>query len=153
MEIIGKANSETSIMRKFFFILFFFTNLIAAAQTDSVVLKEAMSQLDNALINKDEKTLEKILHDEVSFGHSTGWAQSKKQVFDDFRNGKLVYLKFENSSTMIVALNDQYATVRTDTNAEGTLNGNSFSLKMHVLQVWIKTKSGWKLLARQSAKL
>ena len=137
----------------FFLIVLFFTGSVALAQVDSIILKEAMSQLDNALINKDEKTLEMILHDEVSFGHSTGWAQTKKQVFEDFKSGKLVYLKFENSRAAIVALNDQYATVRVNTNAEGTLNGNPFSLKMHVLQVWIKSKIGWQLLARQSAKL
>jgi hypothetical protein len=139
-------------MQKFFIILFLFISLSAAAQSDSVSLKEAISQLDNALINKDEKSLEKILHDELSFGHSTGWAQTKKQVFEDFRSGKLVYLKFENSNSTIVTMNSEYATVRTNTNAEGTLNGNAFNLKMHVLQVWIKTKTGWQLLARQSAK-
>ena len=140
-------------MRILFLIGLFFTSLIAIGQADSISLKNAMMQLDNALINKDEKLLEKVLHNDISFGHSSGWFQNKREIFDDLRSGKLVYLKFDNSNAVIVTMNDEYAAVRYNTNAEGTLNGNPFNLKMHVLQVWVKTKMGWQLLARQSAKL
>ena len=105
-------------------ICLFFTSAIAFAQVDSVSLKEAMSNLDKALINKDQKALVQLLHQDVSYGHSNGWVQ-----------------------------NNKWATVRINTNAEGKGNGNSFQFKLHVLQVWLKAKSGWQLLARQSTKL
>ena len=134
-------------------ICLFFTTAIAFAQVDSVSLKEAMSNLDKALMNKDEKALVRLLHQDVSYGHSNGWVQNKTDIINDLKSGKLIYDKIENNSVTIAAINNKWATVRINTNAEGKVNGNSFQFKLHVLQVWLKAKSGWQLLARQSTKL
>jgi hypothetical protein len=112
-----------------------------------------MSNLDKALINKDEKTLSELLNTDVSYGHSNGWVQKKADIVNDLKSGKLVYDKLENVSEMVVAINKGWATARTNTNAEGKLNGNPFQFKLHILEVWLKTKSGWQLIARQSTKL
>ena len=140
-------------MKLIFTIALFFTGLIAAAQSDTVSLKDAMSRLDKALLNKDERSLEQLLHKDVSYGHSSGWVQNKMDILADFKSGKLVYNKIENSSVIIVAQNKKWATVRTNTNAEGELDHKAFQLKLHVLQVWMMTKKGWQLFARQSTKL
>jgi len=140
-------------MKFFFTIAWFFTGLVAVAQVDSISLKDAMSNLDKALLNKDQRTLQRLLHKEVSYGHSNGWVQTKQDILNDLQTGKLVYSKIENSNVMIVALNKKWATVRTNTNAEGSISGTAFQLKLHVLQVWIKTKMGWQLMARQSTKI
>ena len=134
-------------------ICLFFTSAIAFAQVDSVSLKEAMSNLNKALMNKDEKALVRLLHQGVSYGHSNGWVQNKTDIINDLKSGKLIYDKIENNSVTIAAINNKWATVRINTNAEGKVNGNSFQFKLHVLQVWLKAKSGWQLLARQSTKL
>jgi len=72
---------------------------------------------------------------------------------NDFKSGKLIYNKIENSSTAIIVINKEYATVKTNTNAEGAVNGTVFKLTLHIMQFWIKTKKGWQLIARQSSKL
>jgi hypothetical protein len=115
-------------------------------------LKESMQKLDKALVQKDELVLQKILHNNVSYGHSSGWVQNKTDVLNDFKNGKLIYNKLESSNPVILAINKDWATVRMDTKAEGLLNGNAFNLSMYIMQVWMKTKVGWQLFARQSAK-
>ena len=130
-----------------------FTGLFVVAQPDSVSLKDALSKLDHALLNKDEKALQLLLHNNVSYGHSNGWVQTKNDIVLDLKSGKLVYNKIENSSVMIVAQDKNWATVRTNTDAEGEIDHKAFQLKLHVLQVWMKTKQGWQLLARQSTKL
>src|SRR5437762_14026047 len=130
-----------------------FTSAIAFAQVDSVSLKEAMSNLDKALMNKDEKALVRLLHQDMSYGHSNGWVQNKTDIINDLKSGKLAYDKIENTSSMIAAINGNWATVRTNTNAEGKVNGNAFQFKLHILEVWLKTSAGWQLLARQSTKL
>ena len=140
-------------MKFFFTIAWFFAGLVAVAQVDSISLKDAMSNLDKALLNKDQRTLQRVMHKEVSYGHSNGWVQTKQDILNDLQTGKLVYNKIENSNVMIVALNKKWATVRTNTNAEGSISGTAFQLKLHVLQVWIKTKMGWQLMARQSTKI
>ena len=141
-------------MRKFLFafsVLFLINSIYA--QVDSVGLKNTMQQLDKALLQKDETVLKSILHKDLGFGHSNGWIQTKTDILNDFTSGKLTYNKFENNSSAIVTISKKYATVKTNTNAEGSVNGTAFKLTLHIMQFWIKTKKGWQLIARQSAKL
>ena len=133
------------------FLVFGFVNS-SFAQVDSIGLKEVMQQLDKALLQKDQKVLQTVLHKDASYGHSNGWIQSKNDILNDFTNGKLTYNKIENNSSAIVNISKKYATVKTNTNAEGTVNGTAFKLTLHIMQFWIKTKKGWQLIARQSAK-
>ena len=141
-------------MKHLFTICLLFVGAISVAQVDSVSLKQAMSDLDKALVTKDEKALVQLLHPEVSYGHSNGWVQNKTDIINDLKSGKLIYDKIENTNVDIVAINNNWATVRTSTNATGrSTTIPTFELKLHVLQVWLKTKSGWQLLARQSTKL
>ena len=102
-------------------------------------------------MQKDEAVLKSVLHKDLSYGHSNGWIQSKTDILNDFTSGKLTYNKIENSSSAIIVITKEYATVKTNTNAEGVVNGTAFNLKLHIMQFWIKTKKGWQLIARQSA--
>jgi len=141
-------------MKKLLFgslVLFLFNS--SFAQIDSVGLKNAMQQLDKALLQKDVTVLKSVLHKDLSYGHSNGWMQSKSDILDDFASGKLTYSKIENNSSAIIVITKEYATVKTNTNAEGVVNGTAFNLKLHIMQFWIKTKKGWQLIARQSTKL
>lgn len=139
-------------MKLLFTIALFFTGLITVAQIDSLGLKEAMQKLDKALMEKNETVLKQVLHKNVSFGHSNGWIQRKDDILGDFKSGKLTYNKIENRSTAIIDISKKWATIKITTNAEGVVNGNTFKLTLHVLQVWMNTKKGWQLYARQSAK-
>jgi len=140
-------------MKKLLFgslVLFLFNS--SFAQIDSVGLKNTMQQLDKALLQKDETVLKSVLHKDLSFGHSNGWIQTRSDILNDFANGKLTYNKFENNTSAIVTISKEYATVKTNTNAEGVVNGTVFKLTLHIMQFWVKTKKGWQLIARQSAK-
>ena len=135
------------------FLLFLLIANGSFAQVDSVGLKSAMQQLDKALLQKDEAVLRSVLHKDVSYGHSNGWIQNRSDILNDFNSGKLTYNKIEDNSSAIVTISKKYATVKTNTNAEGVVNGTAFNLKLHIMQFWIKTKKhGWQLIARQSAK-
>ena len=135
-------------------ICLFSTIVVSFAQADSVSLKSAVADLDKAIINKDEKALTQLLNADLSYGHSNGWVQTKGEMINDLKSGKLTYSKIENTSVSIAAINSNWATVRTNANAAGSSStAPSFELKLHVLQVWLKTKNGWQLIARQATKL
>ena len=134
------------------FVLFLLIAKSSFAQIDSIGLKNAMQRLDKALLQKDETVLKSVLHKDVSYGHSNGWIQRKSDILNDFTSGKLTYNKIENNSSAIITISKKYATVKTNTNAEGIVNGTAFNLTLHIMQFWIKTKKGWQLIARQSAK-
>ena len=152
-KLFGRQAVNPTSMRYILSICLLFVSAITSAQVDSVSLKEAMANLDQALETKDEKALVQLLHNDVSYGHSNGWVQNKADIVNDLKSGKLVYTKLDNISVTIAAINKDWATARITTNAEGIVNGNSFQFKLHILQVWLKTKTGWQLLARQSTKL
>lgn len=141
-------------MRFAFIIILFFTTVFVHAQTDSVLIKERVAELENALITKNVQDIQKLLYDNVSFGHSNGWVQSRDEVINDCRSGKLVYQKIERSNFYVAATGKDWATVRYSGVAEGLNDGKEFKVALHVLQVWVKNKSGkWQLAARQATKL
>ena len=136
-----------------FLLLWLLINTSSFAQADSIGLKEVMQKLDKALLQKDEVVLKTVLNKELNYGHSNGWIQTKSDVLNDYKSGKLIYNKIENNSSAFLTINKKWATVKTNTNAEGAVNGTAFKLTLHVMQVWLKTKKGWQLYSRQSAKL
>src|SRR6187200_3249842 len=94
------------------FVLFLLIAKSSFAQVDSVGLKNAMQQLDKALLQKDETVLITVLHKDVSYGHSNGWIQSRSDILNDFASGKVTYNKIENNSSAIISISKKYATVK-----------------------------------------
>ena len=140
-------------MRVIFIITLFFVNLPGIAQKDSAAVLDALLKLEKSLVSKDSLQVSGLLHTDVSYGHSNGWVQTKKDVLKDMGSGYLVYSKIENQSVAI-SMKKKWANVKERIAVEGIVNGNAFKLNLFVMQVWVQTKKkGWQLMARQSAKL
>ncbi len=133
-------------------LLLFFVPCVLFAQADTVSLKEAVLQLDRALLQKDTVILLEILDQKVSFGHSNGWTETKQDIIRDLSSGYLLYEKLETSN-MEITTGKKWASVRMKVGAKGVVNKKAFDLQLYVLQVWLKERNRWKLIARQSTKL
>ncbi len=140
-------------MRVVLFILLLFICGTSMAQADSLRLKSTLLQLDKALVEKDSLVLSRLLNKKLSFGHSNGWVQTKPEVWPDFASGKLEYKKINTTSIEIVSIDRKKAVLRTNAEVAGKAGENEFAINLHMLQVWVKEKKGWQLLARQSTKL
>ncbi|HRE52557.1 MAG TPA: nuclear transport factor 2 family protein [Flavitalea sp.] len=141
-------------MRIVFAILLFFSASGAYAQADSTIVKETLVRLENAMIAKQYQEMEALLHRDASFGHSTGWVQSRQEIIDDCKSGRLAYRTIERDNFYVAGMGKDWATVRYTAIMEGVDSGKEFKVALHVLQVWVKTKKGkWQLAARQAAKL
>jgi len=141
-------------MRFVFAIALFFIAPVVHAQSDSAIVKENVARLENALIAKDYREIEALLYKDVNFGHSTGWIQSRQEVINDCKSGKLAYQKIERNNLYVAAIGKDWATVRYSGIAEGLNEGKEFKIALHVLQVWVKNNKGkWQLAARQATKL
>ena len=111
-----------------------------------------MSGLDKALLNKDEKALQQLLHKDVSYGHSSGTVQDKADFVAVIASKKTVYKSIVlTDQTVTVAGND--AIVRHAWSSESVSDGKSTMSKIGVMQVWQKQGAAWKLLARQAFKV
>jgi hypothetical protein len=128
-------------MRFVFTVILFFATAIVYAQSDSVIIKESVARLENALIAKNISDIQQLLYNNVNFGHSTGWVQSRADVINDCKNEKLVYQKIERGNMYVSAIDKNWATVRYTGIAEGINNGQAFKIALHVLQVWVKNKT------------
>jgi hypothetical protein len=137
-------------MRVFFFITLLFVSSFSFAQTS--FLKDAVAKLDKALVEKDTVTLKQLLHKDATYGHSNGWVETKDDVIKDLATGKLAYKKITSKDVKWEA-NKDWATMRSTTKLKYVMNGSEVDLKLHVLQVWLKTNKGWQLIARQSTKI
>ena len=131
-------------------ILLFFVSSFTFAQPSS--LKETVVKLEKALVAKDTTALKQLLHQDLTYGHSNGWIETKEDIIKNLTSGKLIYHKIESDSVGWKT-GANWASRRSHTKIEATLNGNALHLNLHVLQVWLKTKQGWQLVARQSTKL
>jgi ketosteroid isomerase-like protein len=139
-------------MRTVLTILLFFAYSTVMAQANTDDLKKAITDLNRALLQRDSVTLKRLLHEDLTYGHSTGWIESRQEVIRNLYNGKLSYTKIEQQEPKIW-MEGKTALVRKDATAVIMLDGKQMDMKLHVLQVWVKTKKGWQLMSRQSVKL
>jgi hypothetical protein len=131
-------------------ILVLFISSFSFGQTS--FLKDAVSKLDKALMEKDTATLKQLLHKNLTYGHSNGWVETKDDVIKDLGSGKLVYHTIKSDS-ITWKTDANWASMRSKTTVEVSLNSNRMELNLHILEVWLKTNKGWQLIARQSTKL
>lgn len=138
-------------MRQIFVILMLLLSAAAQAQ-DAATLKKAVAAFDKALTGKDSAVLKTLLSEKVTYGHSNGWVQSKRQVIEDLYNGKLTYTAISSAEEMVI-LEGTTASVRNVSDIEVVLDGKTIRLKLKVLQVWVWKNRRWELFARQSTKI
>jgi len=134
-----------------FSILLFISSLVIAQ--DTVGLKKATISLNEALLKKDTVLLMLLLHEDISYGHSNSWLQSKKEVIGDFEDGKIEYTLIEPIGAEQYTIHANAVAVNSITKVAGRVNGNAFNMSLQVLQVWKRIKKKWVLIARQSVKI
>lgn len=140
--------------RNFLSILLTFCTLIVFAQSnnDQQQLDTAVKELYRAMVDKDGKTLENLTAKDLTYGHSSGKIEDKKQYIDAVLNGS-----FEFSSIVpdeqIIYSSEKTAIVRHIFVAEGTDNGEPADVRIGIMMTYQKQNGKWKLLARQAYKL
>lgn len=105
------------------------------------------------LINKNYDSLNGLLDENVKYIHSNGWIQTKKEVIDDIRSGKLNYSEvIVTESSVSVYPNSAVVT------GKGTFKGlmpdkSEFNINLLYTEVYVKSKKQWKLVSRHACKI
>ncbi len=140
-------------MKFFFTILFISFSVVGLAQTaDDVKLIAVVKEFHQALVKQNTVSINQQTDKAVSYGHSNGWVQNKKDLIKDFETGKISYQSFKEDS-ITVLMNENMANVRFIADITASVNGttvNNYHLK--VLEVWVKKSKRWVLFARQAVK-
>ena len=141
-------------MKYLILIALLVTGLNAFCQMPNI--NRAITGLDKALVDKDTVQLKKYLAGNVTYGHSNGWIQSRKDIIDDLYNGKLSYKNIE-SKVDELSVSRNTAFVRSTNTVEVEMAGKVMKFKLKVLQVWMlvdgRNTEEWQLFARQSVKI
>lgn len=143
-------------MQRFFSILLItiiFSTAIFAQSKDGQAVATAVETLRKAMVSGDQGILEKLAHDSLSYGHSSGKVESKSAFVENIVNGSSDFVSIElTGQTITVAGKTAIVRHRLSgtTNDKGKAPG---TVNIGVVTVWVKEKKEWKMLARQAVKL
>lgn len=142
-------------MKKVFFLaaFIFLTNLMAFAQKEEAAIGALVEKLKIAIVSADEAELNKLTSPKLTYGHSNGLLEDKKEFIRALVSGESKFTKIDLSEQTITISGD-VALVRHKLIGDTHNKGKDPAVaRLGVLLVWQKTKGVWQLVGRQAFKL
>ncbi len=137
---------------KFFITIFFATiQLAVLAQSEEERLTGTLKEFHLALVKKNTVSINQQTDKALSYGHSNGWVETKKELIEHLGSGYMGYNSFREDSIK-VEVNGNMAHARFIADINATMNGKEFTFKLRVLEVWVKKGKRWVLFARQAIR-
>ena len=132
-------------------ILFLFIAVCCSAQTDEEKLTVTLKEFHKAMVKKNTTSINQQTDKALSYGHSNGWVETKVEMIMNIETGYIVYHSYKEDSINIV-INGNMANARFVADVNATLQGNTVTFHLKVLEVWVKKGKRWILFARQAVK-
>ena len=105
-----------------------------------------------AMITRDFAGLDKVVHEELLYTHSSGVTDTKASWIESMRSGRVKYKSVQCSERQ-VRFFGEVALVRGRAAIEADIGGEAKSLRLLFLNAWTRTPQGWKFVAWQSCPL
>lgn len=134
----------------FFGLLTCFSMAFAQTKQEQAVLN-AVEQLRKAMVDADSVMLDQLVSPKLSYGHSGGHIDDKKEFVEKIVSGKSDFVTMEFPEQTI-SISKHTAIVRHKLNAVTNDGGKPGEVHLVVLLVWQKLHGHWQLLARQAIK-
>ncbi len=134
------------------FVFILINSLLSAQSKEEKAVADCVESLRQAMVSADGNTLDELTAEKLSYGHSNGLIEDKKEYIRKITSGENVYVKL-NHSNQSVSISGDAAIVRLQFQAETIADGKPGASKLYVLMVWQKQGKKWKLLARQGVKI
>ena len=134
------------------FVFLLLTSLLSAQSKQEKEVTDRVESLRQAMVSADGNSLDNLTAEKLSYGHSNGLIEDKKEYIRQITSGENAYLKLDHSKQSI-SISGKAAIVRLQFQAETMADGKPSASKLHVLMVWQKQGKDWKLLARQAVKI
>ncbi|MBE2229335.1 MAG: nuclear transport factor 2 family protein [Chitinophagaceae bacterium] len=132
-------------------IVLLFSALLAGAQTEEQKLTLTVQEFHQALVQKNTVSLNQHTDKALSYGHSNGWVETKKELLQNLASGFIQYRSYREDSLQ-VQISGNLAHARFNAEINATLNGSTNTFRLKVLEVWVKKGKRWLLFARQAIK-
>ncbi|WP_293310815.1 nuclear transport factor 2 family protein [Pedobacter sp. UBA5917] len=115
-------------------------------------LEDAVNRLTKLMVTPDSLALDKIVLNNLSYGHSSGKIQTKKEFLHSLLSGESDFVDI-NLTDQTVVIQNKTALVRHTLNAKTNDKNVPGNVKLYILLIWSKEKTDWKLLGRQAVKV
>ncbi|HOZ70660.1 MAG TPA: nuclear transport factor 2 family protein [Chitinophagaceae bacterium] len=138
-------------MKFFVTIVLLCWQMAGLAQTDEVKLTSTLKEFHQALVNKNKVSINQQTDKALSYGHSNGWVETKKELIEHLESGYMEYNSFREDSIK-VEVNGNVAHARFIAEINATMGGKEFTFQLRVLEVWVKKGKRWVLFARQAVR-
>ena len=138
-------------MKSSFTIVLFFISIVVAAQTEESRVTTTLREFHQALVKKNTVSINQQTDRALSYGHSNGWVETKNDMIRNLETGYLSYNSFKEDSVQVM-VNGNMASARFVADINVTLNGNTATYRLKVLEVWVKKGKRWLLFARQAIR-
>ncbi|MCX2476546.1 nuclear transport factor 2 family protein [Pedobacter sp. MC2016-05] len=115
-------------------------------------VENAVNKLTELMITPDSLALDKLISNNLSYGHSSGKIETKQQFMQSLLSGSSDFIDI-NLTDQTVTIQNKTALVRHTLNAKTNDKNVPGNVKLNILLVWSKEKAGWKLLGRQAVKV
>lgn len=127
--------------------------MVSAQNKDEQLIATCVKNLNQAMIDGNQITLDELTSDKLSYGHSSGLIEDKETYIMSIVNGKFGFASIDLTEQTIITSKD-VALVRhkflAATDDKGKEPGTA---KLAVMQVWQKEKGKWVLIGRQATKI
>jgi ketosteroid isomerase-like protein len=133
-------------------IALFIPFLINAQSKAEKEVAAAVEQLRKAMVDGDRAALEKLTSDKLSYVHSGGHADDKKEFVDKLAGGGSDFVTIDLKEQVII-LSGKVAIVRHNLSAKTNDGGKPGEVNLRIMLTWQKQGSQWILLARQATKI
>jgi ketosteroid isomerase-like protein len=147
---ISKMRTMKKIFLSASFVLYVL--IINAQNKNEQAVAAAVEHLHKAMINGNKTELENLVSDQLSYGHSGGHIDDKKEFVEKLVTGKSDFVAMDITEQTI-SISGRTAIVRHKLNATTNDGGKPGEVHLLVLLVWQKQSGHWKLLARQAVKV
>lgn len=118
----------------------------AAVEKD---VAQAVDHLTQAMLKKNIPELNKLTAENLTYGHSSGTVQNKKEFIADIETGKSAFKTLEMQKQTITLSGDT-ALVRNHFSAQALKGTEVIPTEIENFQIWQKQNGQWLLIGRQA---
>jgi ketosteroid isomerase-like protein len=117
-------------------------------------IKTLQAQLVQTLLKGDTSFFEEYFADEATIIHGDGKLYTTAEDYEikGLKSGTIKYESIDVPESKIRSFGNT-AVVTSLTSGKGTINGKPFSFEGRITRVWVKQKSGWKMVASQYTRV
>jgi hypothetical protein len=129
---------------------------IAAQASDKEKVEQrilkTLEQREEAQIQRDFSTLERLMGDECTYTHASSQTQSKVEFIADLKSGKRVYKALKNTDLHVMLYgHTAVLTGRSDISAVN--DGKDVEVATKFLEVYVNRDGRWQMVAHESTRL